>query len=319
MRKDDHLIFEALQNKGVVVHIADHVVNEKESTAGKQRLKYDYEWATAFLPRDIDISNKAGQDKVLSLAYDEVLKRIVHDRKNPRLAARNMFYDEDFPMEIVSQYAHYQKHGFPDASEDGWYASENAEDAENASHGYPGGITAIQNVLINQLKKHGFHLNKVSHANAEPDGYPTVFMGRKQGPMHNVVEISPMGEINGEHYKDYLAGLKDADAEKNKRASGIRPDPEDPYYDTWQSIAQDHAEDAESAFHYDAMESLSKAANEIRDILQGAANDEARTEHIIKMAQIILGSPKDYHPAEYRKMLDGLIVLLNRFIVVPMN
>lgn len=74
-----------------------------------------------------------------------------------------------------------------------------------------------------------------------------------------------------------------------------------------------------SAFHYDPMEGLEKAANQIRDILQGAANDEVRTEHIIKMAQTILGSPKDYNPNEYRKMLDGLIVLLNRFIVVPMN
>ena len=74
-----------------------------------------------------------------------------------------------------------------------------------------------------------------------------------------------------------------------------------------------------SAFHYDPMSGLAKAANQIRDILQGAANDEARTEHIIKMAQIILGNPKEHNPAEYRKMLDGLIVLLNRFIVVPMN
>jgi hypothetical protein len=67
------------------------------------------------------------------------------------------------------------------------------------------------------------------------------------------------------------------------------------------------------------MTHLTQAANDIRDILQSHADDEARTEHIIKMAQLILGSPKDYDAAEYRKMLDGLIVLLNRFIVVPMN
>lgn len=81
------------------------------------------------------------------------------------------------------------------------------------------------------------------------------------------------------------------------------------------------SEDAEAspAFHYDPMPGLEKTANQIRDLLQGAANDEARTEHIIRMAQTILGSPKDYNPNEYRKMLDGLIVLLNRFIVVPMN
>jgi len=74
-----------------------------------------------------------------------------------------------------------------------------------------------------------------------------------------------------------------------------------------------------SAFHYDPMPGLMKAANEIRDILHGAANDEARTEHIIKMAQTILGDPTEYDKNEYRKILDGLIVLLNRFIVVPMN
>lgn len=73
------------------------------------------------------------------------------------------------------------------------------------------------------------------------------------------------------------------------------------------------------AFHYDPMPGLAKAANQIREILQGAANDEARTEHIIKMAQIILGNPKEHEPHQYRKMLDGLIVLLNRFVVVPMN
>ena len=77
--------------------------------------------------------------------------------------------------------------------------------------------------------------------------------------------------------------------------------------------------DAETRLTYNPMDGLEKTAHEIRDLLQGAANDEARTEHIIRMAQIILGSPKDYNPNEYRKMLDGLIVLLNRFIVVPMN
>jgi hypothetical protein len=81
----------------------------------------------------------------------------------------------------------------------------------------------------------------------------------------------------------------------------------------------ENAEGASAAFHYDPLPGLMKAANEIRDILHGAANDEARTEHIIKMAQTILGDPTEYDKNEYRKMLDGLIVLLNRFIVVPMN
>ena len=81
----------------------------------------------------------------------------------------------------------------------------------------------------------------------------------------------------------------------------------------------DAQEDAESRLTYNPMDGLAKTAHEIRNILNGAANDEARTEHIIKMAQIILGDKADYGEAEYRKMLEGLIILLNRFIVVPMN
>ena len=112
----------------------DAPAENAEGNTGKKRLKYDYEWVTAFLPRDLDISNRAAQDKVLDLAFQETLKRLVPTHKNPRLAARNMFGDEDFPQEIISQYAWYQKHGFPDASEDGWYAVEDAEDAEGRSN-----------------------------------------------------------------------------------------------------------------------------------------------------------------------------------------
>jgi len=115
--------------------LQDRMLNKSENaeaaSAGKKRLQYDYEWVTAFLPRDLDISNRAGEEKVLDLAFKETLRLLVPDRKNPLLAARNMFGDEDFPGEIVSQYAHYQKHGFPDASADGWYAAKD-EDAENA-------------------------------------------------------------------------------------------------------------------------------------------------------------------------------------------
>jgi hypothetical protein len=191
-------------------------------------------------------------------------------------------------------------------------SKQQAREQEHAPHGYPGGITAIQNVLINQLKKHGFTLTKISHADKDRDKYPTVFMMRSKGPMHNVVEICGMGSINGEPYEDYLNNLKayaqdDADVMLKNDGPGR---------------IQDGAEDAEgvsAAFHYDPLPGLMKAAHEIRDILHGAANDEARTEHIIKMAQTILGDPTEYDKNEYRKMLDGLIVLLNRFIVVPMN
>ena len=249
--------------------LQDRMLNKSENaeaaSAGKKRLKYDYEWVTAFLPRDIDISNRAGEEKVLDLAFKETLRLLVPDRKNPLLAARNMFGDEDFPGEIVSQYAHYQQHGFPDASADGWYAAKDEdaesederkervqrgwdinkkrwakwkaenpeaaakhaakkaagkeENAEHEPHGYPQGMTAIQNLLLNELKKRGFELTKISHVDKERDKYPTVFMMRSKGPMHNVVEIDGMGAINGEHYKDYMANLNDGSEDAEHRSN----------------------------------------------------------------------------------------------------
>jgi hypothetical protein len=125
MNKDIHNLFEsykAVCNENMpypeFAKLSKHAASKLPEDEPKEGLKYDYEWATAFLPRDIDISNRAGQDKVLDLAFQEVLKRLVHDRKNPRLAARNMFGDEDFPGEVVSQYAHYQEHGFPNVEDD---------------------------------------------------------------------------------------------------------------------------------------------------------------------------------------------------------
>lgn len=48
-------------------------------------------------------------------------------------------------------------------------------------------------------------------------------------------------------------------------------------------------EDAEymfkSPFHYDPMDGLARAAHQIKDVLQSTANDEARPEHIEKMAE----------------------------------
>jgi hypothetical protein len=262
--------------------------------------------------------------------------------------------------------------------------------AEDEPHGYPGGVTAIQNLLINQLNKHGFTLTKIHHADKERDKYPTVFMHKKDGPMHKIAEIDGMGYINGEHYKDYMTNLKDGseDAEDDAEhdvpyASGqvggrgeqygagevklllLRDEKFDCYLNgTVQTVAffrgttfncepfdgefyncesDEHGtiaippdahmrileapagttntedEDAENRLTYNAMDHLAKAAHEIRDILNSNADDEARTEHIIHMAQIILGDKKEHGEAEYRKMLEGLIVLLNRFIIVPMN
>jgi hypothetical protein len=92
----------------------------------------------------------------------------------------------------------------PDAALRNTGAGENAEDEP---HGYPQGMTAIQNLLLNELKKRGFELTKISHADKDRDIYPTVFMKKQSGPMHTVAEISGWGRINGEPYANYLANL----------------------------------------------------------------------------------------------------------------
>jgi len=90
----------------------------------KHNIKYTYELAVANLPRDIDVSDRPGQERVINLAYHELVKAFEGKYKNPRLAAANAF-DEDLPMEIISQYKHYQQHGFP-----GENREENAKSAE---------------------------------------------------------------------------------------------------------------------------------------------------------------------------------------------
>jgi hypothetical protein len=159
-------------------------------------------------------------------------------------------------------------------------------------HGAINDITDVQKVCIDALKDHGFHVNKVSNAHAEQQGGPVVYMGKRTGAMHQVAEIDPQGMINDEMLEDYLKNhVHDEDAE----------------------------EGASKPFQYNAMTHLTQAANHIRHILKDNADDEAQVEHIIRMAQIILGDKADYSESEYRKMLDGLIVILNRFIIVPMN
>ena len=148
-----------------------------------------------------------------------------------------------------------------------------------------------------------------AYRSQHPDDPPGLYPQKKQEDAEEDIDDSEEAYNKGEeeHYKN-----KEEDAEESSFSAKLKD------RENEQDEKQRDAE-VSSAFHYDPMSGLEKAANQIRDILQGAANDEARTEHIIKMAQTILGSPKDYNPNEYRKMLDGLIVLLNRFIVVPMN
>jgi len=160
------------------------------------------------------------------------------------------------------------------------------EENEEASE-----LTAIQKLLMNELGKRGFKLTKISRAE-EMDVYPTVFMKKQSGPTHTVVEINGYGKINDEHYKDYLKKLESEDAEDMSK----------------------------SPFHYDPMHGLASAAHKIRDELRSAANDEARPEHIEKMAEIILGPQSEYASVDhYEKALSGVIELLNHYVVVSMN
>jgi len=189
-------------------------------------------------------------------------------------------------------------------------------------------------------------LNKVTNSPVNPDKLKFVHIYIPEGKPEHVVELDtehdeiyePHAHPHGGREQVKLkTGTEDEqqtmmeqvptggfDGNDNLQNMGMGKNAEDSAEDKMRDRENKRDEkqrDAEvsSAFHYNPMEGLEKAANQIRDILQGAANDEARTEHIVKMAQTILGSPKDYAPHEYRKMLDGLIVLLNRFIVVPMN
>lgn len=84
---------------------------------------------------------------------------------------------------------------------------------------------------------------------------------------------------------------------------------------------EEGAEDmSRSPFHYDPMEGLARAAHQIQDVLKSAADDEASTEHIEKMAEIILGPQSEYASyTEYNRILGGVIELLNHYVVVPMN
>lgn len=89
-----------------------------------------------------------------------------------------------------------------------------------------------------------------------------------------------------------------------------------------ESTDLDKGEEAEekSPFHYDPMHGLASAAHKIKDELRGAANDEARPEHIEKMAEIILGPQSEYTSVDhYEKALSGVIELLNHYVVVSMN
>jgi hypothetical protein len=160
----------------------------------------------------------------------------------------------------------------------------------------------------------------------QPAGADTYVANQLQRILNELENMSSAIHLSkSSHLDQLLSRVRDAaEMLMSERGSGTSENAEDSAEDKMkdrENARDEKTRDAEvsAAFHYDPMPGLEKTAIKIKDLLQGAANDEVRTEHIIKMAQTILGDPKEHNAAEYRKMLDGLIVLLNRFIVVPMN
>jgi len=193
----------------------------------------------------------------------------------------------------------------------------------SAEHGFD--INPVKHIQASDLKSAVNHMitKMAEDPDVEPEDinqtFPKEFREFRED--HFV-----MSNDNGDWYYVFPGKLTDEQAYDRVLATGDygSEDEEDSAEDKMrnrENARDEKRRDTEvsAAFHYNPMEGLEKAANQIRDILQGAANDEVRTEHIIKMAQTILGDPTEYDKNEYRKILDGLIVLLNRFIVVPMN
>ena len=203
-----------------------------------------------------------------------------------------------------------------------WEALQHAQDRSVQAGGSIEDVTDAQKQSMNMLQQHGFHVNKVSNAHAEQMGGPMVYMGKKTGMMHQVAEVDPQGMINEETPEEYVQNHVHAE---DAEGAGINKKQQNKFHAKLDALVHDtfgkrKSENAEGAKQpYNAMTHLTQAANHIRHILQTNADDEAQVEHIIRMAQIILGPKSDHTDAEYRKMLDGLIIILNRFIIVPMN
>ena len=166
---------------------------------------------------------------------------------------------------------------------------------------YVDGITRTKNALgghIMSLVKHGIPSKEE-------------FIKIRQELHDKVNEIKARGTPATDEEKAW--GQEVIAKIKNYRSR--HPDDPPPYN------KDEEAEDmSNSPFHYDPMHGLAGAAHQIRDILKSAANDEARPEHIEKMAEIILGPQSEYASVDhFEKALSGVIELLNHYVVVPMN
>lgn len=242
MRKDDHLIFEALQNK---IAGAGPDAALRNTGAGENAENNAQQFTV--VSGGVDNTSEEGID--INPA-DHIHAQSLKDAAEETL--REMQNDEDFDDTFPEEYREYVKDIFMMSNDSGDFIailpghlnedqiftklkdvrdnSENAEhvpltlgepdpalkntgpgeNAEDEPHGYPQGMTAIQNLVLNELKKRGFTLVKISHEDKDRDKYPTVYMHKRSGPMHTVAEIDGMGAINGEPYKEYLGNMKNA-------------------------------------------------------------------------------------------------------------
>jgi len=196
MQNDDHLIFEAFKKKWKLTSMDP---KQAEAEFGKENVKVT--------PKGL----RNGKDMIEVNVTDEDAESA--DEKKERVQ-RGWDINK-------KRWAKWKAENPEAAAKHAARKAGKSENAENEPHGYPQGITAIQNTLINELKKRGFQLTRISHEDKERDKYPTVFMSRKSNFMHSVVEISGMGEINGEHYKAYLAGSNNSENAENARPDDV--------------------------------------------------------------------------------------------------
>jgi len=201
VNKDDHLIYEAFESKFTQQISA-------EISVAKNLMKMDdalHEMSTV-----IHMSKSSQIDQLLSRIRDTV---------EMLMSERGSGTAEDAEEDIENTEDAYNK------GEEEHYKNkeENLQNVSLSPQGAINEITPVQDILIKKLKKHGFKLVKVSNKHAEQEGGPTVFMNRNQNAskyMHDIVEISPVGHINGGDYKEFLDELKGEENEEGDDEEG---------------------------------------------------------------------------------------------------
>jgi len=136
---------------------------------------------------------------------------------------------------------------------------ENAGEKDGSAHPYPGPLTDLGGGYYWAAERDGdrddqwYNFFLLKSANAENNLYKTLSSFIKVRDYDRDLVSDESDRIKAWLKKNKgidLDGEKieanAKDVKKYNRSSGLPPeDPEDPYYDTWQSIAQDHVEDEE--------------------------------------------------------------------------